>query len=317
MIPFGITTFLMLGAFADMYLYVKYIPLHFAVSAVRLSSTALLVIPNSKSTFDTSACSIGSDTEAFCEYGSAFLKVYAMFIGGTDGNLLATDTDTNLLVLSILYSFLVVIVTLNVLVAVIFDAWGEVAPYGRLYYWEFRHQFLVETSFAVRWFGGVKSSFINDIDQHLDGVIYRFSGRPEKVNDLVNRSAKAREVALYIAEGIYMAVWFVLGLLSVSILWPRAFRKAIFAMAEEESAKPEKTCAQSGPDNARQRADKYKLRTKMSDTNFELGETRQQLAVSQHEIREMKQAIDDLKQLMVNMSATLQHHHAQKDGTVG
>lgn len=48
-----------------------------------------------------------------------------MFVGGTDGNLLTMETYTNLLVLSIFYSFLFSIILLNVLVAVIFDAWGK------------------------------------------------------------------------------------------------------------------------------------------------------------------------------------------------
>jgi hypothetical protein len=285
--------------------------LRFVQPIVDFSSLALLVvIANSKSTVDTLACSAESDTEAFCEYGSAFLKVYAMFVGGTDGNLLTTETDTNLLVLSIFYSFLFSIIMLNVLVAVIFDAWGKVSPYGRLFYWRFRHQFLVETSFARRWFGGTKFSLIDNIDQHLDGVIYRFSIRPERVNDMVDGCSKAREVVLYLAEGIYLALWFVLGLLSASVLWPRAFRKAIFSMGEEEVAttktvESQATFSPNDLDHSTHYAAQSKVRSnrKRSTTNVELGETRQQLAASQQELWEVKQAIDDLKRLVVGMSA--------------
>jgi hypothetical protein len=241
----------------------------------------------------TSACSIESDTEDFCEYGSAFLKMYAMFVGGTDGNLLTTETDTNLLVLSIFYSFLFSIILLNILVAVIFDAWGKVSPYGRLFYWRFRHQFLVETSFARRRFGRVNVGFLDHLDQHLDRVIYNFSMRPERVNDMVDASgsSKAREVVFYMVEGIYLVLWFVLGLLSVSVLWPRAFRNAIFCMAEEEVATTKTTM------------ETETTRKMTTSANAELGKTRQQLAASQQELWEVKQSIGDLKRLVVGMSA--------------
>jgi hypothetical protein len=292
--------------------------LRFAQLIAGFSSLTLVVITNSKSTVDTLACSAESDTEAFCEYGSAFLKVYAMFIGGTDGNLLTTETDTNLLVLSIFYSFLFSIILLNVLVAVIFDAWGKVSPYGRLFYWRFRHQFLVETIFARRRFGGVDLSFMDKVDRHLDGVISRFSLRPERVNDMVDGSSKAREVVLYMAEGIYLALWFVLGLLSASVLWPRAFRKAIFCTGEEEavmtgtSLKTETTCSPTSDldhsahydyDYAPQSKVRRRSSKPSTTTNVELVETRQQLAASQQEVWEVKQAIDDLKRLVVGMSA--------------
>jgi hypothetical protein len=217
--------------------------------------------------------------------------MYAMFVGGTDGNLLTTETDTNLLVLSIFYSFLFSIILLNILVAVIFDAWGKVSPYGRLFYWRFRHQFLVETSFARRRFGRVNLRLLDHMDQHLDRVIYNFSIRPERVNDMVNASgsSKAREVVLYMAEGIYLALWFVLGLLSVSVLWPRAFRNAFFCMAEEEGGATDTSTTKtlSEPETT------HKVAT---SANAELGKTRQQLAASQQELRE-------LKRLVVGMSA--------------
>lgn len=219
-----------------------------------------------------------------------------MFVGGTDGSLLTMETDTNLLVLSIFYSFLFSIIMLNILVAVIFDAWGKVSPYGRLFYWRFRHQFLVETSFAQRRFGRVNVGFLDKMDQHLDQVIYNFSIRPERVNDMVDASgsSKAREAVLYMAEGIYLALWFVLGLLSVSVLWPRAFRNAIFCVTEEEAAMDTSTTKTSEPETTR---------NVTTSANAELFKARQQLAASQQELWEVKQSIDDLKRLVVGMSA--------------
>ena len=182
----------------------------------------------------------------------------------------------------------------------------------------FRHQFLVETSFARRRFGRVNVGFLDHMDKHLDRVIYHFSMRPERVNDMVDASgsSKAREAVLCMAEGIYLALWFVLGLLSVSVLlWPRAFRNAIFCMAEEEVATgTTKTTLESEA-----------TRKVPTSANAELGKTRQQLAASQQELGEVKQTIDDLKRLVAGMSAkklgylvtqrTLPHLHEPTEET--
>ena len=161
-----------------------------------------------------------------------------MFVGGIDGGLLSVDTDIDLLVLSILYAFVFSIVLLNVLVAVIFDAWGRVSPRGRMFYWKFRHEFVIETTGdrkLLSWLGFIgSSSRLNRIEQHVENVVERFLQRPEKSSAALDWSNTLKEAGLYFAEGAYLLLWFLLGLMSAGMLWPCTFRKAIFTLAEEE-----------------------------------------------------------------------------------
>ena len=181
-----------------------------------------------KSAYDTDACL--SDVRDFCVYKEAFLKVYVMFIGGVDGSLLQPDSDDNLFWITIFYGFLFAIVMLNVLVAVIFDAWGRVSPYGRRFYWAYRHEFLIETSGDSV---GLRSSFLESWDNHLSSMIQRFVERPAEVSALPLSSEKLSGIVLYVYEFLYLSLWFFLGLLSASLFWPREFRKAIFSLADE------------------------------------------------------------------------------------
>jgi hypothetical protein len=259
MIPFGITTFLMLGSFAEMYF---------------------------KSAFETSVCTEDIDASEFCIYKEAFLKVYVMFVGGIDTSLLTTDTQTGLFWISIFYAFIFSIVMLNVLVAVIFDAWGKVSPHGRLYYWRYRHQFLIETRESK-----IASRFpmMDWLEEHQEKVIESFCNRPERVGIAKRRIDKIKGATFYIMEGLYLGMWFVLGLFSASLLWSKTFRTRIFSLAEEES---------DGDDCSKER-EISSTDIFLVQTMAELEETNRQILVSQQQVKDVMNEFRDLKNIIL------------------
>jgi hypothetical protein len=276
MIPFGIITFLMLGAFAEMYF---------------------------KSAHGTSVCVLDVDASDFCAYNEAFLKVYAMFVGGIDGSLLTTDADSNLFWISIFYAFLFSIVMLNVLVAVIFDAWGKVSPYGRLHFWKYRHQFLVEASeskITVRYKSPV-FRMLEQLDEHLESIIKSFGNRPESVSCLDHPHDKLKGVILYLFEGVYLGTWFLLGLCSASILWPKTFRIAIFSLSDDETTDGEDgdEALDAATVSAPCEQESSTMERRLIETLAELDETKRQFAASQQQLlngfRELKEVVLELR----------------------
>lgn len=180
---------------------------------------------------------MSEDPSEFCQYGSSFLKVYAMFVSGVDVSLLTTGTDENLLILTVFYGFLFAIVLLNVLVAVVFDAWGRVSPYGERIFYEYRFMFLTETAEKSRRnvFGNFSSlESFHWMDRFSDQVLKNFRGRPTDFGDAVKPEAKVLVVAKYLGEGIMLLLLFILGIFSAGVMWPTTFRRFIFSIGTEE-----------------------------------------------------------------------------------
>jgi hypothetical protein len=214
MIPFGTTTFLILGAFAEMYY---------------------------KSMIQRPECNLSVVEADFCEFGESFLAVYNMFLSGIDPSLLSTETANHLLWLTISFQVTFAIVMLNVLVAVIFDAWGSVSPQGRIVFGLHRHRFLMEVT-EKGWFCFAQPSFgpsskcLGSLERHIAAVLRRFHERPATAHQSTFISVKLSESFMYLAEGAYLAIWFILGLFSAGVLWAKPFRTAIFTFRQEANA---------------------------------------------------------------------------------
>lgn len=223
MIPFGTTTFLILGAFAEMFY---------------------------KAMIQRPECMEDLIEADFCRFDNSFLAVYNMFLSGIDPSLLSSDTANHLFWLSVSFQVTFAIVMLNVLVAVIFDAWGNVSPQGRTVFGRHRHRFLMEVT-EKGWFFLAKPvagslRFLNVLEDHVGGVMKRFNARPATAHDSESLNVKLMETFHYILEGAYLVVWFLLGLCTAGVLWVKPFREAIFsfhsahnnlyAAAEEEEA---------------------------------------------------------------------------------
>jgi hypothetical protein len=205
MTAFGVCLFLLLGAFAEMYY---------------------------KSTTSRSSCSVDKDPREFCNYGASFLKVYAMFVGGIDPSLLTVETEQNLLVLTIFYGFLFAIVMLNVLVAVIFDAWGRVSPNGERIFFQYRHTFLTEA--ADLHLFSFNSNGFEGIDLRMDRLLLRFHCRPNEFSKSKRASGKVLVVIKYFMDAALLCLLFAVGLLSAGLLWPTAFRLFIFSVGTRD-----------------------------------------------------------------------------------
>lgn len=259
MTAFGVCLFLLLGSFAEMYY---------------------------KSTTSRSSCSVGEDPREFCNYGASFLKVYAMFVGGIDPTLLTVDTEQNLLVLTIFYGFLFAIVMLNVLVAVIFDAWGRVSPDGERIFFQYRHSFLTEAA-DLHLFSCSSNGF-EGIDRMMDSLLRRFHQRPMEFSKTKRVFGRVMVVVKYIMDASLLCVLFALGLLSAGLLWPTALRRFIFSIGTrdegtwdasqtEESVgqleSTERRLVQSGGDREALEVIQEELSSLWSDVNALVDET--------------------------------------------
>jgi ankyrin repeat protein len=216
MIPFGTVTFLMLGAFAEMFY---------------------------KAMIQRPECAIEGLVEAdFCRFGDSFLAVYNMFLSGIDPSLLQINTAPHLLWLSLTFQVTFAIVMLNVLVAVIFDAWGDVSPRGRIVFGLHRHRFLMEAT-EKGWYCLPSSSmgkpYLKSLDAHVSAVVGRCEARPAISFQSTSWTVKLTETVYYILETMYLVVWFLLGLCTAGILWAKPFREAIFSFRQEDGVGPD------------------------------------------------------------------------------
>ena len=213
MIPFGMTTFLILGSFAEMFY---------------------------KSMIQRPECAEPVVEAEFCRFDNSFLSVYNMFLSGIDPSLLSPDTESHLLWLSVSFQIIFSIVMLNVLVAVVFDAWGTVSPEGRIVFGLHRHRFLMEVT-EKGWFCFANpSSFgrttrsLDAMDKHVEAVLDRFNARPLTAHQSGSFSTKLSESVKYFLEGAYLVVWFILGLFSAGLFWAKPFREAIFSFRKDD-----------------------------------------------------------------------------------
>jgi hypothetical protein len=173
-----------------------------------------------------------ADPREFCNYGASFLKVYAMFVIGIDSSLLTTETEENLLVLTSLYGFLFPIVMLNVLVAVVFDAWGRVSPVGEQIFFHHRHVFLMESSDFK--FSPGRRHVLDRLDRRMDAVLIGFRRRPSELDDSEGIRRKVVVFMKFIMDVVLIFFLFVAGLLSAGQLWPTAIRRFIFSIGSRD-----------------------------------------------------------------------------------
>lgn len=185
-----------------------------------------------KSTTGRPSCSPDEDPREFCNYGASFLKVYSMFVAGIDPTLLTVETEQYLLVLTIFYGFFFAIIMLNVLVAVIFDAWGRVSPDGERIFYQYRHMFLTEAAdlSLFRYEGNV----FKGIDRMMDCLLLRFHHRPKEFSKSKGAIGKAMAVIKYAMDATILCLLFAVGLLSAGLLWPTAFRRFIFSIGTRD-----------------------------------------------------------------------------------
>lgn len=214
-----------------------------------------------------------------------------MFIGGVDGSLLTTETDKDLLIVSILYAFLFSIVVLNILVAVIFDAWGKVSPFGELYFWRFRHGFLIETSeITLPWCGKIESSFMQSFEDHAKKVLNNFEDRPRQASKAESIGRVLREVLLYVSEALYLVFLFLFGLLTLSFFWPEPFRRFFFTVGQSDAAREDEEV-----DGVVATQTTKAVQTGKTGERQEDGALMGQLMRLEAKIVQLTQAVDDLK----------------------
>jgi hypothetical protein len=212
-----------------------------------------------------------------------------MFVGGLDTSLLTTDTSKNLFWLSIFYSFLFAVVMLNILVAVIFDAWGEVSPQGRFYFWRFRHEFLIETSQTTfgRLFNGVRIQALNAVDEHVNTTVDSFASRPVLVHESESVVDKSRHCIMFTVEGLYLLLWCVLGLVTAGVLWPGIVRRQIFTVAMEENCDPTRKSTNEDPKEENVLQMKQELEAIKETFQLELKSMQSSMEKSMEEMREL------------------------------
>lgn len=224
-----------------------------------------------------------------------------MFVAGIDGSLLTPETDYNLLILTVFYGFLFAIVMLNVLVAVIFMAWDAVTPRGEQLFWQYRHQFLMETtetSYLAVYQGWIQSQALDRLANHVVNVQERFKSRPERLSGMNAVGSQLQETLLYLVEGIYLGLWMLAGALSAGLLWPKSFRKAIFSIGDPD---PDDDAMEGAASPSAQEKQREQATAKLSEARADLEEATEALAVSQTQLGEVKAAVERLEALVLEL----------------
>jgi hypothetical protein len=210
-----------------------------------------------------------------------------MFVGGIDPTLLSTDTEENLLILTVFYGFLFAIVMLNVLVAVIFDAWGRVSPDGERIFFQYRHAFLME-AVDMKHLSGKRRLF-SGLDRRMDALLLRFHHRPSELNESPGIAAKSCVFVKYVIDAVMFCFLFAAGLLSAGLLWPISFRRCIFSVGSHDEEPLDATHGQY-----RQRSSKGRRLLETRDHGEALLFLKEQLVSLQSDFQDLSDAVQDI-----------------------
>jgi len=205
----------------------------------------------------------------FCSVGESLLSTLDFFMGGIS---LAENADSGIMTtISIIYGFLITIVLLNVVIAIVSDSWAIVHEQGKNVYWQYRLIFLAEVKSYEEYLCIVSTKkscidmLMNRIDSALDKIISllwirEYWGSFDSVIDRVTTEEYGglswqfnydykrasgwgkvvmvgKTMVLLAIFWFFVLLWFVAGLATVGLFWPRSIRRAIFGqmVIEEQS----------------------------------------------------------------------------------
>jgi len=202
----------------------------------------------------------------FCTFGDSLFSTYALFVGGIEMADLASTTIMK--VISIAFGFFVAVILLNVVIAIVSNSWDSVAEEGKEVFWNYRLLFLNDIKNYEEVFscvdGGdiqcvegltgfmdscldrickllwVRSEYWGNFDSVLDRVIsskygglswqYRYDSKQE-TNPVKKLFLTTKAALLVIIVGMSACIWFLVGLVTCGILWPKSMRRVIFGNA--------------------------------------------------------------------------------------
>jgi len=203
---------------------------------------------------------------SFCTFGDSLFSTYALFVGGIEMADLASTTIMK--VISIAFGFFVAVILLNVVIAIVSNSWDSVAEEGKEVFWNYRLLFFNDvknyeevlpcldggdiqcvkgiTDFMDRsldricqllW---VRTDYWGKFDSVLDRVIsskygslswqYRYDSKQEH-NPVKRLLLTTKAVLIVIIVTISALIWFLVGLVTCGILWPKSMRRVIFGNA--------------------------------------------------------------------------------------
>lgn len=305
LVPFLITTFLVLGTFAQMYF---------------------------TATRGTDLCNHSDEDvdSPFCSFSESLLKVYTMLVSGMDdsvfynGGVSSDDDeshrDSDILVVSIVFGLFVVILLLNILIAVVSDSWQHVQDEGNRVFWSTRFRFLAEVEMAhiqqrfvccgydIPSHGISSAKFQAFLDlvrityaNHQDGsviweetrIIKELNIQPCCSNKFkTKRRQDFNEHTMLVTRRVVFVlvipIWFVLGLCTCGWFWPEQVREYLFCESVMETEEP--------PAITREDINEAKEEMQM----FVLNEVGARLKAIEETMQEMQSLITPLRASKIN-----------------
>ena len=251
LVSFLVASLLMLAGFAQIFSTEMIRPEHDRVCRAESNSTI-----------------VSHDLQDFCTETNALLKVYFLMVGGVE---LSEDSNSRvMIILTVIFTFLYVILLFNILIAIVGNAWTAVYSNGAVYFWGNQLSFLNEAkgfnktitlrSRYTRWicylipldiFEKCMSGLAEGIcyvfwpgkfTGHFDGIVGRvcmktYGSFTWQFKYEWNKDTKScRRLFLYIKAvflvfffGIFFIFWFVAGLCTCGIMWPKDLRRFLLA----------------------------------------------------------------------------------------
>jgi len=208
-----------------------------------------------------------SDLQDFCSETSALLKVYFLMVGGVE---LSEGSSNTIVTLTVIFTFVYVILLFNILIAIVGNAWTAVYSNGAVYFWGNQLSFLNEAkgfnqTIALRgrytrWICYLIPLDIFELMMSglAEGICYifwpgEFTGYFNSIIARMcmrtygsftwqfkyewNKNANAcrrfflfiKAVFLVLFFGIFFIIWFVAGLCTCGIMWPKDLRQFLLA----------------------------------------------------------------------------------------
>lgn len=218
LVPFLVATFVILAMFATM----------FYISALGTS--------NELGTNNCNNLDQDGAHASFCSFQDAMIWVYSLSIGGLETSHFYSDSPILGRILLIAFSFIVIILLLNIIIAIVTDGYQVVNAEAEGEFWKNRFEFLYEVD-------GMNNFFKGHLNHNMSKESILERNKKEKIYQKLRYSGRAKTFAdllMLLRNGVILFVWFIAGMATLGILWPNSMRRYIFCptiLSEEDEKK--------------------------------------------------------------------------------
>mmetsp|Transcript_39280 Transcript_39280/g.84710 ORF Transcript_39280/g.84710 Transcript_39280/m.84710 type:complete len:249 (+) Transcript_39280:415-1161(+) len=163
-----------------------------------------------------------NSTNPYVSLGESFKTVFPPFASGPLGESEST--------LDVLFGITIILILLNVVIAVVSDAWADATEEADNAFWSYRLDLILEKTRGVNEDGLIPSIFWNKFggldDFYIDSeTVGTTTGELKQKLALVRREKSSLFCLLVIAKSF---AFIILGFPTLGILWPKFFRQILF-----------------------------------------------------------------------------------------